>query len=303
MNQYILQQGSSKELQPFSHIAEFAMKKNNSIQLNALHASTTDSLRIYYVIDGKFEWVIHDQHHILYPGDLACISPGQIFSGEEDVLNIGSLYWLHVHADHLATPHEVQNERWSGLSENESLTIAKMLVHTSSVLNVKEAAGVLHNIEHELFKQELGYYTRVNQLVDELFILIARQSTRQGYSCRDFPQTFMKFEHAVRENLSHQWTVDEMAALIGLGTTAFTEKVKSYTGFSPQHYLINMRIAEAIRLLQSGHVNVTDVALDTGFYSSQHFSTTFKKLTGYTPGEFRKRTRMGEDVGMRRVNV
>jgi len=266
------------------------MKKNNSVQLNALHASTTKSLRIYYVIDGKFEWVIHDQHHILYPGDLACILPGQSFSGEEDVMNIGSLYWLHVHMEHFATPQQEQRRPWSGLSDDERLTIGKTLGHSSSVLNLKEAAAILHNIEQELFRQEIGYCTRVNQLVDELFIVMARQSTRQCASRRDFPQTFMKFEQTVRENLAHQWTVDEMASLIGLGTTAFTEKVKSYTGFSPQHYLINMRISEAIRLLRCDNVNVTDIALDTGFYSSQHFSTTFKKMTGYTPGEFRKKT-------------
>jgi AraC-like DNA-binding protein len=79
-----------------------------------------------------------------------------------------------------------------------------------------------------------------------------------------------------------------MAALVGLGTTAFSDKVKNYTGFSPLNYLINIRISEAIRLLKKADVNVTDIALDTGFYSSQHFSTTFKKLTGYTPSQFRK---------------
>ena len=92
----------------------------------------------------------------------------------------------------------------------------------------------------------------------------------------------------LRQNLAHQWTVEEMAALVGLGTTAFTEKAKSYTGFSPFNYLINIRISEAIKLLKRPDVNVTDIALNTGFYSSQHFSTTFRKLTGYTPREFRK---------------
>jgi AraC-like DNA-binding protein len=80
-----------------------------------------------------------------------------------------------------------------------------------------------------------------------------------------------------------------MAALTGLGATAFNEKVKNYTGFSPLNYLINIRISEAIKLLNGHEENVTAIALTTGFYSSQHFATTFKKLTGYTPSEFRKR--------------
>ena len=98
----------------------------------------------------------------------------------------------------------------------------------------------------------------------------------------------MHLEQTLRQNLSHQWTVEEMAALVGLGTTLFNEKVKSYSGFSPINYLINIRISEAIKLLKKHDISLTDIALDTGFYSSQHFSTTFKKLTGYTPSEFRK---------------
>jgi AraC-like DNA-binding protein len=143
-------------------------------------------------------------------------------------------------------------------------------------------------MQTEFVTQEIGYRARINQLIDELFILTGRQLTRQNNSRRDFPQTFLKLEQTLRENLSHQWTLEEMAALVGLGSTAFSQKVKNYTGFTPLNYLINIRISEAIKLLKKKDIAITDIALDTGFYSSQHFSTTFKKFTGYTPSDFRK---------------
>ena len=290
MNQFILKKGCT-ELLLFPHIVEFAFKKNTNIQFNSLKAAATDPLRIYYIVDGKFDWIIHQQHHILYPGDLAVILPGQLFGGEKDFLDIGIVAWLHIQLEQLDLTGKMVPGKWSGLSGTEGRTIGKIFVLNSiPVLSkLKEAGLLFQQMQHELLNQEIGYSTRVNQLIDELFILIARQLTHQNNSRRDFPQTFMKLEKTLRENLSHQWSVEEMAALVGVGTTAFTEKVKSYTGFSPLNYLINIRISEAIKLLKQQRVNVTDIALDTGFYSSQHFSTTFKKLTGYTPSEFRKK--------------
>lgn len=289
MNQFILQQGHNRELQTFPHILEIALRKNNSIQLNSLHATSTTSVRIYFIVDGKFDWIINEQKHILYPGDLALILPGQTFRGEKDILNIGTLLWIHLQIEKIDSSG-MSLGTWSNLSKNERLTIGKiLLVNNATVLKLKEGHTILHTLHDELTSQEIGFVTRVNQLIDELFIGIARQSTRQNNSQRDFPQTFMKLEQTLRQNLANQWTVEEMAALTGLGTTTFTEKVKKYTGFSPLNYLINIRISEAIKLLNRQEENVTDIALQTGFYSSQHFSTTFKKLTGYTPSDFRKR--------------
>ena len=290
MNQFILQQGQSKELQLFPHITEFALKRNNSITLNSFNASLSECIRFYYVIEGKFEWVIQQQHHVLFPSDLAIVLPGQMLGAEKGFLDIGTLVWLQVKID----PNDPRTNTflgdWSQVSPGEMITMKKILVlnNTPVISKLKEVGSVFHNLQNEILKQELGFSTRVNQLLDELFILITRQLTRQNNSHRDFPRTFLKLEETLRKNLSHQWTVEEMAALVGLGTTAFNEKVKSFTGFSPLNYLINIRISEAIKLLKRADVNVTSIALETGFYSSQHFSTTFKKLTGYTPSQFRK---------------
>jgi AraC-like DNA-binding protein len=290
MNQFLFKK-DDKELHLFPHIAELAQKKSTTIQFNSLRKETSKFLRLYYVIDGKFEWAINEQHFILYPGDLAVVLPGQVFGGKKDFLDIGTVTWVHIKLEQLEKNGKMVLGKWSHLSDAESRTIGKiLLLNTTPVLSKqKEAGSLLHNIPQEISNQEIGYVTRVNQLIDELFILLARQLTRQNDSRRDFPQTFMRLEQTLRENLAHQWTVEEMAALVGLGTTAFSEKVKNFTGFSPLNYLINIRISEAIKLLKRQNVNVTDIALDIGFYSSQHFATTFKKFTGYTPSEFRKK--------------
>lgn len=289
MNQFVLQQGKSPELRLFPHIQEVGIRKNGAIELNAFLSTITDGIRFYYIMEGKFGWCIQNRPYVFFPGDLALILPGQSFGSDDGVLEPGAFTWIEI--DLGKNDHGyMQPGGWSGLSDSEGAAIGKMLtLNTNPVIaRFNEAGKILKGIHAELFGKEIGYQARINHQVAELFIQVTRQMTRQHHPGRDFPKTFLHLEEVLRQNLSHQWTVEEMAALVGLGTTLFTERVKSYSGFSPINYLINIRISEAIKLLKRPDVSVTDIALDTGFYSSQHFSTTFKKLTGYRPSEFRK---------------
>jgi AraC-like DNA-binding protein len=288
MNQFVLQYGKSNELLLFPQILELGLKKNGAILFNTFLTTATEGLRIYYIIEGRFEWRINHQPYVFYPGDVAVILPGMPFGSDKGVLEIGSFSWLHLGVQKFDNGQLIFG-KWSGLSESEGAAIGKiLLLNPSPVLSrFSDAGRILKCIQGELVNNELAYQARVNQQIDELLISITRQMTRRNHSTRDFPKTFMHLEEVLRQNLSHQWTVEEMAALVGMGTTLFTERVKSYSGFSPINYLINIRISEAIKLLKRPEISVTDIALDTGFYSSQHFSTTFKKLTGYRPSEFR----------------
>ena len=289
MHQFVFQQGLSGELQLFPHIIELGAKKNQAIHLHSFPQSVSECIRIYYINEGKFEWNVAGESYILFPGDVSLIMQNQKFGSEKGVLEIGSISWIHIKIQNHGN-NELLSGKWSSLSETESKAISNvLLMNTMPVLSkLPEVGRILRYLHDEIFNQEIGFSTRANQLIDELFIIITRHLTKQNNRARDFPKVFMQLEQALRQNLSHQWTVEEMAAIAGMGTTLFNEKVKNYTGFTPLNYLINIRISEAIKLLKRKDVSITDIALDTGFYSSQHFSTTFKKLTGYTPSEFRK---------------
>lgn len=290
MNQFILQQGKSPELQFFPHIMEFASQKIHTVQLHSLQINKTEELKIYYVTEGKFDWMIDNQLYILYPGDIALIRPGQYFGSEKGFFDLGALWWITIQAAKLEGADKMQLGKWSSVSTTENHLIGGILsLNNKPVLSGFKTAGeIFQQLQKELFIQEIGYRTRTNHLIDELLISLIRQLTSQDTKRRDFPQSFLQLEQLLRDNLSHQWTVEEMAVTVRLGISAFTEKVKNYTGFPPLNYLINIRISEAIKLLKRTDLTLTDIALDTGFYSSQHFSTTFKKITGYTPSQFKK---------------
>ncbi len=289
MNQFVLSQQKDPELRLFPHILEIGVLKNTAIRLNGFAKTCCSGVRIYYIQEGKFEWFINELPFTLFPGDLLFISPNVVLSSSNDVMEIGSFSWIQIDTE-MSDHHNPGKHSWTALSKKERDEMKGILFSNIASLIQKftEAGTIFKCIQKEIFDQQIGYQTRINHLIDEMFILITRNLTCISNSVRDFPSIFMNLEQEIRRDLARQWTVEEMASFVGLGTTLFNEKVKSYSGFSPLAYLINIRISEAIKLLKQPDINLTDIALDTGFYSSQHFSTTFKKLTGYTPSEFRK---------------
>lgn len=278
-------------LTDFAHIRELVRLKNPTVRLNDWPVSVRGGVQIVCVLEGKFEWVVEHQRHVLYPNDVVVLCPWQGFGSPTNTLEIGSLAWLILEPELFEFNKELFLGKWSAIGENDQKLMGRLMAsHAPMVLNnLKQANDLLLRIEAEIKQAEFAYQTRVNQLLDELLITIVRQLSQQQNQRRDFPQAFEQLEQMLRDSLDHPWTVEEMATVVGLGSTAFTEKVKGYSGFSPLNYLINIRIAEAIRQLRQTSKSLTDIALDTGFYSSQHFSTTFKKLTGYTPGQYRKK--------------
>ncbi|WP_431210038.1 helix-turn-helix domain-containing protein [Puia sp. P3] len=290
MNLFELQQGSSRELQLFPHIISTGCRKNSAIHLESFRETVADYFRIYNIIDGKYEWRIDDERFQLYPGDTVLVLPGRKLGSPKGFLEIGALGWLHFTIDRLDHERFVPG-KWSSLNESECYTMGNILLLNRTVAPSKtcEASRILASLQNELLSQGIAFNTRVNQLMDELLVAITRELAKEANPGRDFSKIFFQLEQKLRDNLARQWSVEEMAATVGMGTTLFNVRVKSYTGFTPTNYLINLRIAEAIKLLRKEDLNLTDIALDTGFCSSQHFSTTFKKLTGYTPSEFRRR--------------
>lgn len=82
--------------------------------------------------------------------------------------------------------------------------------------------------------------------------------------------------------------VEALARQAGMSPFYFQRRFKEETGLSPHLYLCHHRISQAKQLLVTTSRPIADIARETGFSSSSHFTDAFKAMTGYTPKEYRK---------------
>jgi len=101
-----------------------------------------------------------------------------------------------------------------------------------------------------------------------------------------------RFEKLIREISSAEWQslgIDELARRCGCSQRHFSRMFKKRFGTGLLSMQISLRIKRAQQLLLDGDAKIIEVAFDSGFQHVGLFTSTFKRLTGATPSQWRKR--------------
>jgi AraC family transcriptional regulator len=93
---------------------------------------------------------------------------------------------------------------------------------------------------------------------------------------------------AMRENLSEQFTIDDMARTAMFSKFHFSRLFQRATGVSPGRFLSAVRFQQAKELLVSTSLTVTDVSHRVGYTSVGTFSSRFRRSVGVSPTTYRQ---------------
>jgi len=91
----------------------------------------------------------------------------------------------------------------------------------------------------------------------------------------------------IAQDISTPVSLDVLAGVSGLSKRHFLRAFQRSTGKTPARYIRDLRVDKAKVLLTSDKADLTEIAMVCGFCHAQHFSNSFKKLTGLTPSDYR----------------
>jgi len=145
-------------------------------------------------------------------------------------------------------------------------------------------------------EEELGSLPIVRRLAEALFISALRfyvqksDLPKHGLLAAIADPQLRRALHDMHEDLAQPWTVETLADRSGMSRASFAAKFRSKTGIPPLEYLTQRRIAAACTLLREDHA-LAEIASRVGYESAISFARAFQRLTGETPGGFRRRAR------------
>lgn len=95
----------------------------------------------------------------------------------------------------------------------------------------------------------------------------------------------------VERNLEDEITVAGLAVRANLSEFHFTRMFTAAVGIPPYRYVSRRRLENAMALLAAGRLPLSEIAFRSGFSSQASFNRAFRRVTGMTPGEFRRHIR------------
>jgi AraC-like DNA-binding protein len=150
----------------------------------------------------------------------------------------------------------------------------------------------LQMLASEMAEHSPGSEVVANRLAEVLFIQtlrahISSATSKQAWLHAIFDPQIGAALKSIHENVNGAWTVESLAVAANMSRSAFAARFKELLGQTPLEYVTEWRMQKAAQLLKQKDKKLVEVAQSVGYESDAAFSKAFKRIVGFTPGEYR----------------
>ena len=259
-----------------------------------------EGLEITMLEGGSLEFGLEGRDYHLHPDDLTITRPWQRHRVGAPYVAASRLTWIILDLG-VRRPSETWKwPAWLLLSRPDLDELTHILRHTEQPVwrGTADIRRCVRAISQAVEADTRG--SRVSHLsirISELFLYLLEMLRARNVkldeslsSTRRTVELFLRDLGAHPENLAIRWSLESMAEACGLGVTQFVHHVRCVENTSPLQYLNQCRLDAAAALLrQQPSLSITQVALASGFSSSQYFATAFDRRFGRSPSAYRTR--------------
>jgi len=102
-------------------------------------------------------------------------------------------------------------------------------------------------------------------------------------------ESVRKAQEFIENNFQNKITVDQLATMFALSRRNLERRFKKATSNTVVQYIQRVKIEAAKKNLESARKNINEVMYEVGYSDNKAFRTTFKKITGLSPIQYRNK--------------
>jgi AraC family transcriptional regulator len=103
------------------------------------------------------------------------------------------------------------------------------------------------------------------------------------------PAMLKRVQMFVEANLDRTIQLRDMAARAGLSVYHFARAFRTSAGITPRTYIEQRRLERARTLMEGSNGSLAQIAIASGFGTQSRLTVAFKRQTGFTPSQYRRK--------------
>jgi len=253
--------------------------------LNLMHAKyvthcfpkhSHDCFGVGVVEQGALNFYYRGENCVASSGEINTVNPGEVHTGAA----AGESGWMYrmfyFDADLLQHFCNEMADRVTSLPS-----------FRSGVIRDNDLAMSIRDIHVKMLDGYAGRLERETLLL-KMFSRLVRQYASDPPACKKIgaePTAVRRAVEYLDAHFSEDISVSTVAAVACVSPYHFIRVFSRHTGLTPHAWLMQVRIHKAQGMLRHG-LGIGQVAAATGFADQSHLSRVFKRILGYTPGQF-----------------
>lgn len=187
---------------------------------------------------------------------------------------------------------EFLGDRFFGLPE--ALTVRKLLDKSALGIAITgpsrdRISRMMQDIQHVSGMERLLLLLQILHQIsvgaDDLCTLSNQGAT--GIHMRDSERINKIYEY-IMQNFTQPIPLDEISGLLNMCPSTFCRYFRKHTRKNFTHFLNEIRIGHACKMLIDGDVSITEICFMSGYNNIAYFNRQFKALKQLTPKAFRQ---------------
>lgn len=251
-----------------------------------------NTYEISFITEGAGKRIVGDSIMEFHPGDLVFIGKNlpHVWIPEKD-----QGIWLNRNLEmvFLQFTSDVLCQHILSLPEfvhvQKALTLSERgILITGQTLN--EVSALMLQMPYLKDFERMIYFLKILDLIgrgDGLTPLASREYLKTRFSTAN--RRIEIIHEYMMNNYRNEIDLEHLSGLVNMAKGSVCRYFKQNTGITVFEYLNKIKAEFACKLLMNNDLSIMDVCLDSGYNSLSHFNKQFKKATGITPREYRKR--------------
>jgi AraC family transcriptional regulator len=194
-------------------------------------------------------------------------------------------------------PGEVYGTRISDAGSH-CLTVAMdpfMLERSVGILDFERLNATRRMPPHWLafelhLELELGDELSSTSVASTVITLLAELGDRPGLEAGSAPPPWLaRVQEQIHDEFSRHHTLESLALAAGVHHVHLAREFRRRFGCTVGHYIRQRRVEFGCHRLTASRDPLSEIAFDAGFADQSHFTNTFRRMVGMSPGVFRTR--------------